>query len=160
MLKVFPDLVQRGRGTEAEAEFEKLLGAAHVKFAIAELSKFDICASFCMITLSPPYFAVVFIGSTIFALQQLSGINAVFYFSSTVFKSFGVPSDLANICVGIANLSGSVVAMILMDKLGRKVLLLGSFSGMAVAMGLQVTGASSYASGSGALSLSVGGMLL
>ncbi|ONI15883.1 hypothetical protein PRUPE_3G066900 [Prunus persica] len=63
-------------------------------------------------------------------------------------------------CVGIANLSGSVVAMILMDKVGRKVLLLGSFSGMAVAMGLQVTGASSYASGSGALSLSVGGMLL
>ncbi|KAM1359706.1 hypothetical protein ACFX11_046672 [Malus domestica] len=113
-----------------------------------------------MITLSPPYFAVVFIGSTIFALQQLSGINAVFYFSSTVFKSFGVPSDLANTCVGIANLSGSILAMILMDKLGRKVLLLGSFSGMAVAMGLQVTGASSYTSGSGALSLSVGGMLL
>ncbi|XP_021829204.1 probable plastidic glucose transporter 2 isoform X2 [Prunus avium] len=99
---------------------------------------------------------MVFIGSTIFALQQLSGINTVFYFSSTVFKSFGAPSDLANICVGIANLSGSVVAMILMDKPGRKVLLLGSFSGMAVAMGLQVTGASSYASGSGALSLSVG----
>lgn len=41
MLTVFPDLVQRGRGTEAEAEFEKLLGAAHVKFAIAELSKSD-----------------------------------------------------------------------------------------------------------------------
>lgn len=51
-------------------------------------------------------FAVVFIGSTLFALQQLSGINAVFYFSSTVFKSAGVPSDLANVFVGIANLSG------------------------------------------------------
>lgn len=53
------------------------------------------------------HFAVVFIGSTLFALQQLSGINAVFYFSSTVFKSAGVPSDLANICIGIANLSGT-----------------------------------------------------
>lgn len=52
-----------------------------------------------------PY-AVVFIGSTLFALQQLSGINAVFYFSSTVFKSAGVPSNLANTFVGIANLSG------------------------------------------------------
>lgn len=52
-------------------------------------------------------FAVVFIGSTLFALQQLSGINAVFYFSSTVFKSFGVPSDIANICVGIAYLLGT-----------------------------------------------------
>lgn len=52
-------------------------------------------------------YAVVFIGSTLFALQQLSGINAVFYFSSTVFKNAGVPSDSGNICVGIANLSGA-----------------------------------------------------
>jgi len=52
-------------------------------------------------------FAVVFIGSTLFALQQLSGINAIFYFSSTVFKNAGVPSDLANVFVGIANLSGT-----------------------------------------------------
>ncbi len=50
---------------------------------------------------------MVFIGSALFALQQLSGINAVFYFSSTVFKSFGVPSDLANICVGVTNLLGT-----------------------------------------------------
>ncbi|XP_048443064.1 probable plastidic glucose transporter 2 isoform X4 [Pyrus x bretschneideri] len=154
----------RGRGTEAEAEFEKLLGAAHVKFAMAELSKSDRGDELETVKFSEllygRHFKMVFIGSTIFALQQLSGINAVFYFSSTVFKSFGVPSDLANTCVGIANLSGSILAMILMDKLGRKVLLLGSFSGMAVAMGLQVTGASSYTSGSGALSLSVGGMLL
>lgn len=106
------------------------------------------------------HFAVLFIGSALFALQQLSGINAVFYFSSAVFESFGVPSDIANTCVGIVNLlgicwiysfvifrlicqlvyvplnlvlyatSGSVVSMILMDKLGRKILLLGSFLGM------------------------------
>jgi len=52
-------------------------------------------------------FAVVFIGSTLFALQQLSGINAVFYFSSTVFRSAGVPSSLANVFIGISNLAGS-----------------------------------------------------
>lgn len=51
-------------------------------------------------------FAVVFIGSTLFALQQLSGINAVFYFSSTVFRSAGVSSNLANAFIGIANLLG------------------------------------------------------
>lgn len=51
-------------------------------------------------------FAVVFIGSTLFALQQLSGINAIFYFSSSVFKSAGVSSKLANVFIGIANLSG------------------------------------------------------
>lgn len=51
-------------------------------------------------------FAVVFIGSTLFALQQLSGINAVFYFSSTVFRRAGVSSNLANVFVGISNLIG------------------------------------------------------
>jgi len=54
---------------------------------------------------------VVFIGSTIFALQQLSGINAVFYFSSAIFNSAGVPSNLANLCVGFANLSGDYFAL-------------------------------------------------
>ncbi|XP_057969715.1 probable plastidic glucose transporter 2 isoform X2 [Malania oleifera] len=105
-------------------------------------------------------FAVVFIGSTLFALQQLSGINAVFYFSSTVFKSAGVSSELANVFVGLANLAGSVTAMLLMDKVGRRMLLLWSFFGMAVSMVLQVTAASSYVLHPGALYLSVGGMLL
>lgn len=54
---------------------------------------------------------MVFIGSVLFALQQLSGINAVFYFSSTVFTSAGVPSDIGNICVGVVNISGNVAAI-------------------------------------------------
>ncbi|KAG5564769.1 hypothetical protein RHGRI_000842 [Rhododendron griersonianum] len=55
---------------------------------------------------------------------------------------------------------GSIIALILMDKLGRKVLLMWSFSGMALSMALQVTAAGLSGSGSGALYLSVGGMLL
>ncbi|KAF9597826.1 hypothetical protein IFM89_021911 [Coptis chinensis] len=157
-------LYKRGRSVEAEADFEKLLGGSHVKSAIAELSKSDRGDDMETVKLSEliygRHFRVVFIGSTLFALQQLSGINAVFYFSSTVFRSAGVPSNLANICVGVANLSGSVVAMLLMDKLGRRVLLLGSFLGMALAMGLQVIAASVFLSGTYALVLSVGGMLL
>ncbi|XP_059456045.1 probable plastidic glucose transporter 3 isoform X2 [Corylus avellana] len=157
-------LFKRGRGIEAEAEFEKLLGGPHVKSAMAELSRTDRGDEADTVKFSElfygRYFKVVFIGSTLYALQQLSGINAIFYFSSTVFKSFSVPSDLANICVGIINLLGSLIATILMDKLGRKALLLGSFSGMVVSMGLQVIGASSFTSGSAALYLSIGGMLL
>lgn len=66
---------------------------------------------------------MVFIGSTLFALQQLSGINAIFYFSTTVFKSFGVPSDLANICVGLSNLFGidCFIPSILLEYLESKV---------------------------------------
>ncbi|KAL7259976.1 hypothetical protein ACSBR1_005773 [Camellia fascicularis] len=157
-------LHKQGRIADAETEFEKLLGGSHVKSAMAELSKFDRGDETDTIKFSEllygRHFRVVFIGSALFALQQLSGINAVFYFSSTVFRSAGVSSNLANIFIGIANLSGSIIALILMDKLGRKVLLMWSFSGMVISMALQVTAAGLPVSASGALYLSVGGMLL
>ncbi|KAI3667526.1 hypothetical protein L6452_42591 [Arctium lappa] len=51
------------------------------------------------------HFRVVFIGSAMLALQQLSGINVVFYFYSNIFKSSGVPSDIATMSVGVVNLS-------------------------------------------------------
>jgi len=71
-----------------------------------------------------------------------------------------VPANLANISMGISNLSGSIIAMVLMDKLGRKMLLSGSFLGMAFAMGLQAVGANRQFLGSTSVYLSVGGMLL
>ncbi|CAL1378168.1 unnamed protein product [Linum trigynum] len=156
-------LLKSGRSGEAEVEFERLLGALHVKSAMAELSKSDGRDEVEKVKFTEllygRHFKVVFIGSTLFALQQLSGINAVFYFSSTVFKSAGVPSDFANTCVGLCNLFGSVVAMILMDRLGRRVLLMGSFFGMAVSMCIQAIGASSLVSSSQSVYLSVGGIL-
>ncbi|CAD5317685.1 unnamed protein product [Arabidopsis thaliana] len=157
-------LFKRGRAAEAEAVFEKLLGGSYVKAAMAELVKSDRGDDADSAKLSELLFGrsfrVVFIGSTLFALQQLSGINAVFYFSSTVFKKAGVPSASANICVGVCNLLGSTVAVVLMDKLGRKVLLIGSFAGMAVSLGLQAIAYTSLPSPFGTLFLSVGGMLL
>ncbi|KAK9022606.1 hypothetical protein V6N11_002854 [Hibiscus sabdariffa] len=157
-------LFKRGRGADAEVVFEKLLGGPHAKVAMAELSKSERGDESDTVKLSEPLYGrhrkVVFIGSLLFALQQLSGINAVFYFSSTVFKSAGVPSESANICVGIANLLGSLFAFLSMDKLGRKALLIASFSGMAAAMGIQATSASSLVSSSNVIYISVGGMLL
>ncbi|XP_062218832.1 probable plastidic glucose transporter 2 [Phragmites australis] len=157
-------LYKCGRTSEAEMQFEKLLGPLHVKSAMAELTRSERGDDGESVKYSELFygrhFNVVFIGTTLFALQQLSGINSVFYFSSTVFRSVGVPSNLANICMGISNLSGSIVAMLLMDKLGRKVLLSGSFLGMAFAMGLQAVGANHQYLGSTSVYLSVGGMLL
>nr|AAF68114.1 F20B17.24 [Arabidopsis thaliana] len=162
-------LFKRGRAAEAEAVFEKLLGGSYVKAAMAELVKSDRGDDADSAKLSELLFGrsfrVVFIGSTLFALQQLSGINAVFYFSSTVFKKAGVPSASANICVGVCNLLGSTVAVVLMDKLGRKVLLIGSFAGMVIveakiSLGLQAIAYTSLPSPFGTLFLSVGGMLL
>ncbi|XP_019196755.1 PREDICTED: probable plastidic glucose transporter 2 [Ipomoea nil] len=157
-------LVKRGRIGAAEEELEKLVGGSHVKSAMAEFSKTEKVDEGDNVKMSDLlyglHFRVVFIGSSLFALQQLSGINAVFYFSSTVFKSAGVPSDIANICIGIVNLTGSFIAMTLMDRLGRKVLLLWSFFGMACSMFSQVLAAASFVPDSAKVYLSVGGILM
>ncbi|KAL0333890.1 UNVERIFIED_CONTAM: putative plastidic glucose transporter 2, partial [Sesamum angustifolium] len=172
-------LYKQGRIAEAEAQLERLVGGSHVTAAMVELSKTDTGDEMDTIKLTDLLYGrharVVFIGSTLFALQQLSGINAVFYFSSTVFRRAGVSSNLANVLVGIANLIGDylfagilfsrfifkfTIALALMDKLGRKVLLLWSFFGMAISMALQVLASALFASSPNAFYLSIGGMLL
>ncbi|KAL8149179.1 putative plastidic glucose transporter 2 [Apium graveolens] len=156
-------LYKQGRIAEAEVQFEKVLGGLHVNAAMAEFMKSDRGDETDNVTFSDlihgRHFKVVYIGSTLFALQQLSGINAVFYFSSTIFSSAGVSSYLANAFVGITNLVGSVIALTLMDKVGRKGLLMWSFSGMVVSSGIQVVAAGAFASSSIAEYLSVGGLL-
>ncbi|KZV27470.1 putative plastidic glucose transporter 2-like [Dorcoceras hygrometricum] len=157
-------LYKQGRNIEAEAELEKLLGTAHAKAAMVELLKSergDEIASVKLVELLyGRHSRVVFLGSTLFALQQLSGINAVFYFSSTVFRRAGVSSNLASVFVGIANLIGSAVALSLMDKVGRKALLIVSFFGMGISMALQVLAANLSMSNPNVFYLYLTGMLL
>jgi MFS family permease len=59
--------------------------------------------------------------------NQLSGINAVWYYLNDIFARAGfsrVSSDLQAITVGVTNLVAAIVAMSVIDKIGRKTLLL------------------------------------
>lgn len=81
------------------------------------------------------------IGCLLFVFQQLSGINALVYFSTSVFKQAGVKSTtLASAAVGVTNVLGTLVAVWLMDKAGRKQLLTNSFMGQALAMFVMAAG--------------------
>jgi len=66
------------------------------------------------------------------AFQQLSGINAVIFYTVDIFEMSGstIDSNLATIIVGGVNFASSIGATILIDRLGRKVLLLLSESFM------------------------------
>ncbi|KAI5054625.1 hypothetical protein GOP47_0029770 [Adiantum capillus-veneris] len=76
-------------------------------------------------------FGMEFCSESLRWLFKLAGINAVFYFSSTVFRNAGIASDLvASASVGIVNLFASCVAACLMDRQGRRKLLIWSFTGM------------------------------
>jgi sugar porter (SP) family MFS transporter len=70
--------------------------------------------------------------------QQITGINTVIYYAPTIFKFAGLSSAsvaiLASVGVGIVNVVFTVVAMQLIDRLGRRPLLLISLAGMAAGL--------------------------
>jgi len=78
---------------------------------------------------------LVSIGFFLFMLQQMTGVNAVVYFSSSVFREAGVVNDVAaSAAVALVNVLATVLSGSVIDKLGRKPLMTGSLIGMAVSM--------------------------
>jgi SP family arabinose:H+ symporter-like MFS transporter len=69
----------------------------------------------------------IFLAITIGMFNQLSGINAILYYLNDIFSAAGfskVSAELQAVAVGSMNLAATVFAMTLIDKLGRKTLLL------------------------------------
>jgi len=69
--------------------------------------------------------------------QQITGINAVLYYLSKFFMTAGMASDIAgymSIVVGAVNIAMTFVSVPLIDRLGRKPLILISLSGMSVTL--------------------------
>jgi MFS family permease len=80
---------------------------------------------------------VIFIALAIAFFQQITGINAVFYYLPTIFVQAGGGTDAAfwqAALVGVVNLLLTFVAIALVDRLGRKPLLLIGATGMAVSL--------------------------
>lgn len=64
---------------------------------------------------------LVLVACCLFLIQQASGINAIVYFSTQVFKDAGVQNGtMASAVVGLVNTLGTVIAASLMDRAGRK----------------------------------------
>ncbi|MFI8292438.1 MFS transporter [Streptomyces sp. ms191] len=83
---------------------------------------------------------IVWVGIGLSVFQQLVGINVAFYYSSTLWQSVGIdPSSsfFYSFTTSIINIIGTVIAMVLVDRVGRKPLALVGSVGMAVALAVE-----------------------
>ena len=94
--------------------------------------------------------AVVWIGITLSVLQQFVGINVIFYYSTTLWKAVGFQekdSLTISVATSVTNILVTLVAIALVDRIGRRPILLAGSVGMAVSLGAM---ALAFASATGA----------
>jgi sugar porter (SP) family MFS transporter len=88
--------------------------------------------------LSPLLRPAMIVGVGLAVAQQITGINTVIYYAPTILKFAGLSSApaaiLASVGVGVVNLLLTLVAMQLIDRVGRRPLLSISLAGMAVSV--------------------------
>ncbi len=88
--------------------------------------------------LQPMVKAALFVGVGLAILQQVTGINTVIYYAPTIVEFTGVNSSagsiLAAVGVGIINVGMTVLALRLLDRAGRRTLLMIGVSGMVISL--------------------------
>jgi SP family xylose:H+ symportor-like MFS transporter len=127
-------LAMKGRDDKALSVLAKIAGEAQ-----AEATLRDIKAT--LHEKNAPWlsygFFLIFIGIMLSVFQQFVGINAVLYYASNIFRNMGASTDsslLQTIIVGIVNGVFTVVAIVTVDKFGRKPLMIIGSIGMALSM--------------------------
>jgi len=133
-------LMKVSRSTEADAVLKKIGGVDFARESILTMQKSlggNLPAG------SAGYGAVfqkavlpaVLIGIGLAVFQQLCGINVVFNYTARIFASIGFSQDsqlLQTVFIGAVNLICTLLAMLLVDKLGRKPLMLAGAGGLAI----------------------------
>lgn len=121
-------LIQAGREEEARRTLERVGGPAYADSEIAAVR--EVLAqeegSFREL-FSKTYRLPLTIAAVIMLASQFSGINAVMYYSTEIFQKATGNADIAfksSVWIGLANLGATFIALALVDKAGRKALLL------------------------------------
>jgi SP family xylose:H+ symportor-like MFS transporter len=130
--------------------YYKFLGTWIALFAIAFIGlkylgntnafEISLIGSFIIALVAPVKsfgFKIIIIGVLLSAFQQFVGINVVLYYAPEIFKSMGSGTDTAllqTIIVGVINQSFTVLAILTVDKYGRKPLLIIGALAMSISM--------------------------
>jgi sugar porter (SP) family MFS transporter len=85
------------------------------------------------------FMPIIWVGIGLSMLQQLVGINVIFYYSSSLWQAVGIDQSnslLISLSSSLINILGTLIAMALVDKLGRKPLAFIGSIGMTVSLGV------------------------
>ena len=135
-------LAGHGRLEHAEAVLRQLRGGAHDIAAELNELRTDLrregrLAPWSAL-LNPVVRGPLVVGVGLAIFQQITGINTVIYFAPVIFQAAGISSAsaaiLATAGVGVVNVAMTVVAIRLIDKVGRRVLLMSGLLGMTVCL--------------------------
>jgi SP family sugar:H+ symporter-like MFS transporter len=127
--KVLSRLFGEGEGAKKVAEIRASLAADHHKPKMSDLID----------PITKKLRPIVWTGIGLAVFQQLVGINIVFYYGSVLWQSVGFSEDDSlkiNILSGSLSILACLLAIALIDKLGRKPLLLIGSAGMAITLGI------------------------
>lgn len=133
-------LVKRGREDDARAVLEHVRGSGDPTAELNEI-RTDLAregtASWSDL-LAPDVRGALVVGVGLAVFQQVTGINAVIYYAPQIFQSAGFTSDSvalgATIGVGVINVLATFIAIGLVDRAGRKPLLIAGVLGMIAAL--------------------------
>ncbi len=137
-------LIERGRTSQARSILRAIGGEAYAEASVAEIAvavQQEVTGARILFRqLRKPLVLAV----TLAVLQQITGINTVLYYGAILFQEHsGAGSNSAaigaNVLIGVANLVFTLAALVIIDRIGRRQLLLGSALGMTIALAALAT---------------------
>ena len=130
-------LVKAGRSEQAAIILERIGGNDFARSSLSDIqrttktnTRISYAAAFQKAVLP-----AVLVGIGLAVFQQFCGINVVFNYTPRIFQSIGVPQDgqlLQTVFIGGVNLLFTLLAMLLVDRIGRKPLMLVGAGGLAI----------------------------
>ncbi len=132
-------LVKENRLVEARATLSLLRQTPHVDAELHDIqNSLKIKAVRFREVFSPWVLPVLFLGAMLGLIQQITGINTIIYYAPTIFQLAGFhdaqSSIFATVGIGVVNVLSTIFAVIYLDKLGRRPLLMTGLSGMLVCL--------------------------
>jgi len=131
-------LVARNRENDAKQVLTKVAGTDFANFELSEI-KASLVGNEKRGTLkqlfNKKYSFILFLGIFLAVFQQWSGINVIFFYAPDIFAKANLGVDAAlfqTTLIGLMNIVFTILAMRVIDKIGRKLLMLIGAAGMAI----------------------------